>query len=83
MQMEDGEKLNRIKLEIELWAGQQGHDSCWYYPDVFNRVAELAGANVRAPLGLPSREEFETGCRKYQCTVYGKEMNPEKQGRLF
>lgn len=63
------ERLSAIRECIESWSAKQGHDSCWYYPEVFQLVAKLAGANVGSPL-LPPRCEFEIGCRRYQDEVY-------------
>jgi hypothetical protein len=61
----EGLRLERVKAIIQEWLDQQGHDRCWYYPELFNRLArELGLTSTRAP-GLPSREEFEEGCRQY------------------
>lgn len=59
------------RKKIEEWAAKQSHDKCWYYPDIFKEVAEALGAKIDFPKGLPSREEFEEGCRKYQDEQYG------------
>lgn len=45
----------KIRLIIENWATQQGHDRCWYYPEVFREIAELVGAKISFPPGLPPR----------------------------
>lgn len=60
-----------VRLIIENWAAQQGHNRCWYYPDVFKEIATLVGAKIDYPPGLPDREEFEEGCCKYQEEQYG------------
>jgi len=69
--MEESEKIEKAKVILQSWVDQQGHERCWYYPDVFNQLVELfevkGGEN-----GLPPRCEFEEGCRRYQEEQYGK-----------
>lgn len=59
-----------VRQEIEAWASKQSHDRCWYYPDIFRRIAEAVGADVNHPQGLPPRREFEKGCAMYQEEEY-------------
>lgn len=66
---ENDECLKLIKYELESWISKQGHDSCWYYPDIFNKLCEIL--EIEKPnQNLPLRCEFEKGCRKYQNEVY-------------
>lgn len=58
------------KKLIEDWVSKQGHDRCWYYPDIFNKLATLFGVKV-PERGLPSLEEFKEGCKKYQAAEFG------------
>jgi hypothetical protein len=51
------------------WAEKQGHDRCWYYPDILNRLCEILGIPV-FPQPLPPRAEFEAGCCRYQNEQY-------------
>lgn len=63
------DKLNAIRLLVNDWLGKQGHDACWYYPDVFRQIASVLGIEA-PPVGLPPRCEFESGCKRYQDEVY-------------
>jgi hypothetical protein len=65
------EKMKQAKEILQSWVDQQGHERCWYYPDVFNQLAELFEI-IGGEKGLPPRCEFEKGCIKYQVEEYGK-----------
>ena len=55
---------------IEEWSNKQGHDRCWYYPDLFKKLIDLYDIKVNQPI-LPSLEEFKEGCKKFQEEEYG------------
>ncbi len=63
-------RCSEARKLLEEWAGKQGHDRCWYYPEIFRKIATILGANLDAVGELPPRAEFEEGCRKYQDEVY-------------
>ena len=63
-------KLYTIKNLVEDWIGKQGHDSCWYYPDIFKSICNELGIEWKEPI-LPSRQEFERGCCKFQDELFG------------
>ena len=68
------ERLSQIRTLVEEWATKQGHERCWYYPEVFRAIAEICGSNVSflgCEIGWPTRAEFEAGCRKYTDEQYG------------
>jgi len=65
------EKCKKAELIIQEWADKQGHDRCWYYPDLFRKLAEVFEMDIQ-PGSLPSREEFEKGCLKYQNEEYSE-----------
>jgi hypothetical protein len=67
-------QLEYITAIVRMWVEKQGHDRCWYYPEIFRELADELGINYPHP-GLPSREEFERGCTRYQKELYldGKE----------
>ena len=68
--MEDlEEKIAEIKTAIEEWIKKQGHDSCWYYPEIFREIAGILDIKYEQP-NLPPRKEFEVGCSRYQEEVY-------------
>lgn len=64
--MSDAEKLQQIQQVILEWDNKQGHDRCWYYPDLFQRIAAIVGVQLTHTPQLPTRAEFEEGCRRYQ-----------------
>ena len=66
------EKLNKIKDLISEWDAKTGHDRCWYFPDLFRKIAEIVEVKLTNHSELPLREEFEEGCRKYQEEEYKK-----------
>lgn len=74
MNANPGTCVRCIKAAVLLaeWAGKQGHDHCWYYPDVFRRLAEVLGVDVSGPADLPPRHEFEQGCVRFQNEEYGR-----------
>lgn len=64
------EKFNKAKQIIEEWVSKQGHDKCWYHPDLFKKLAEIFEVEYVDP-GLPPINEFKKGCEKYQKEEYG------------
>lgn len=63
------EKCKETEAIIQEWANKQGHDRCWYYPDLFRRLAEVFEMDLK-PGSLPPRQEFEMGCLRYQREEY-------------
>ena len=59
-----------VKGAIEEWASKQGHDRCWYYPDIFMRIAQIVEAKIDFPKGLPPRPEFRKGCERFEDGEY-------------
>lgn len=67
---------NESLLVLKEWTQKQGHDKCHYHQDLFMRLAEIY--NIEIPehqKGLPSRCEFEQGCRTYQNLLFGRSDN--------
>ena len=60
------EKLNKIKREVEEWVNKQGHDRCWFYPEIFIRIKNILEIRDCPNPSLPPLEEFEKGCKRYQ-----------------
>ncbi len=56
----------KTKILLKEWINQQGHDRCWYYPDIFQEIMKVHNLNLEIQKSLPSLEEFKEGCRKYQ-----------------
>jgi hypothetical protein len=65
--MTDLEKLAAIKACIQEWNDKSGHDRCWYYPDIFQKIATIAGVTLSQQAVLPTRKEFE----QYQDDQFG------------
>ncbi len=61
---------------IQTWTDKQGHDRCWYYPELFERLKKLYDIRPRIDPALPPRAEFEEGCRRYQTEEYGPKHTP-------
>lgn len=64
--------MDEIKAIVQTWLDKQGHDRCWYYPELFNQLAEKLNLSQRAPSELPPRKEFELGCKRYQIEEFDK-----------
>lgn len=62
-------QLLRIRELIQLWMDKQGHDSCWYYPDIFEQIRDVLNMKMDNKANI-SRAEFEEGCRRYQKELY-------------
>jgi hypothetical protein len=65
-------KCFEVEAVLNEWIGKQGHDRCWYYPDLFLKLVEIAGVQPHEEVRLPPRDEFETGCGRYQDEQYSK-----------
>lgn len=63
--------LDEIRQIVQDWLDEQGHRRCHYYPEVLNRVAKLLGIEQMKASLLPSLEEFQEGCRRFQAEQYG------------
>jgi transcriptional regulator with XRE-family HTH domain len=63
-------RLEMAKTVLAEWQNQQGHNACWYYPDVFNSLCAILGVESKQPKSLPPEEEFKRGCRRYRREIY-------------
>ena len=57
-------KLLQVEEAVRLWINKQGHDSCWYYPEIFKNICKILNID-EVEQNLPERCEFEKGCEKY------------------
>ncbi len=62
--------LDEARRLLQEWVDKQGHDRCWYYPDIFKKLAILLDVKMTVEPGLPPRCEFEDGCKKFQDEQY-------------
>lgn len=60
-----------VREMLQQWVNKQGHDRCWYYPELFTALAERLDVRLAISPSLPPRCEFEDGCRRYQDQQYG------------
>ena len=65
-------ELQNIRQIVQEWLDQQGHDRCWYYPELFSKLANVLNLTPKIDPALPTRQEFEEGCRKFQDEEYEK-----------
>lgn len=63
-------ELEKIKQLVQSWLNKQGHDRCWYYPEIFQQIAEILNIDIEEDQKLPSLLEFREGCRKFQEKEY-------------
>lgn len=65
--------VQAVREKIEEWAAKQGHQRCWYHPEIFQQIAGMVGAKVEYPKNLPPVAEFRKGCEQYTAIEYGVE----------
>ena len=63
-------KYSEAKKIVQEWVDKQGHERCWYYPDLFRRLINVFEITPTRDPALPSLEEFQKGCEKYQREEY-------------
>jgi len=68
------EKCDLVQDAVRRWLSKQeeGHESCWYYPEIFIEICGILGVGRgrRVSPTIP-RLNFEMGCRRYQDEQYG------------
>lgn len=62
----------KTKEILQFWVDQQGHNRCWYYPELFKQLVDLYGIELTVNPSLPPRHEFEEGCRRYQSEEFDR-----------
>jgi hypothetical protein len=66
----DADRLAVARQVLREWLDKQGHSRCWYYPELFTRLAECLDVSPTVAPGLPPVAEFREGCRRYQDEQY-------------
>jgi len=66
-------KISQAKSLLNNWVNKQGHDRCWYYPEIFQKLCELFGVEMTVEPKLPPPEEFTKGCERYRNEEYAKD----------
>lgn len=67
----------KAKSILQKWVDQQGHNRCWYYPELFTELCQHFGVTPAIQPELPKRSEFEEGCQRFQDEQYPE---PDNQG---
>ena len=67
-------KYDEVKEVMQEWIDKQGHDRCWWHPELFSRLAKILEVEPSVELLLPPEEEFRQGCERYRLELY----HPEK-----
>lgn len=62
--------LTRIREILIEWQSKQGHDQCWYYPELFRRLCEELDVECRQPELPREKAEFDRGCDTFSDEVY-------------
>lgn len=70
--MNDSEKLQKATNSLQKWVNKQGHDKCWYYPDIFLELCQIFDIEPHSHPNLPSPEDFNKGCLRYQKEIYAE-----------
>ncbi|OGJ54121.1 hypothetical protein A3D11_03145 [Candidatus Peribacteria bacterium RIFCSPHIGHO2_02_FULL_49_16] len=74
--MKDYEHIYHESKEIiQEYVDQQGHNRCWYYPDLFRSLVKLFEVDASKEPALPPLEEFKEGCRRYQQEEFGEKIS--------
>ena len=66
------QKVREARKVIQEWLDKKGHDRCWYYPDLFNKLVKIFDIKPSKNPSLPPLKEFKKGCEKYQEEEYRK-----------
>lgn len=55
---------------LESWLNKQGHDRCFWHPEVLQMLANVYGLKQTVPSELPPIEEFRLGCALFTNEEY-------------
>ena len=47
------------------WMDKKEEDSCWFYPEIFGKIAEVVEIEIKVSEPKMTREQFEAGCDHY------------------
>jgi hypothetical protein len=64
--------IHLVKDELQNWIDKQGHNKCWYYPEIFRRLCDLLNVKPSVAPYIPTEDEFIPECKRYyQEEVHG------------
>lgn len=64
------DKVEAAREALQSWVDKQGHEQCWYYPEIFRELCEILEVEARRSPNLPPIEEFNVGCARYRNEIY-------------
>lgn len=64
--------LRASRTLLQNWTSKQGHERCWYYPDVFDQLHVTLGLELPARRPTIPQDQFEAGCLEFQRSEYAK-----------
>lgn len=59
------EKLLEVKNVIREWDEKRGHERCWYFPELFKKIADIVGVELMNGPYVPTPEQAARGCERY------------------
>lgn len=68
----------RAKEAIIEWRDKQGHERCWYYPDIFQNLAKILGVDLVYDGSKLPESEFEAGCNRFRQEEYHGNQNSNR-----
>jgi len=74
MTKKEQKELESVRAIVQEWLDKQGHERCWYYPELFNKLKDALNMKSQVDPALPTRQEFENGCKRFQIEEFGNEI---------
>lgn len=71
--MHDCPRCTEARRLLDQVLNAQGHDQCWWHPELVQRLAQLFEVRHSCTLRLPPIDEFHRECRKFARTLYQPE----------
>ena len=65
--------VTKAKRILQKWVDRQGHERCWYYPEIFRELCNLFDIKISVDPNLPPEEEFKEGCNRYRKEEYASQ----------
>ena len=72
-----GQEIARLRTDrdkvatlIREWMMQRDHDSCWYYPEIFQEIATALDVHVNLEIPKIPKADFLDGCQRFADQVY-------------
>ncbi|MBI2452270.1 hypothetical protein HYV50_04320 [Candidatus Pacearchaeota archaeon] len=68
------QKYQEARKALQEWLDKQGHNMCWYYPEIFRELSKILEVTPSRKPDLPPREEFRPNCERYECEIYEQNL---------